>query len=141
MKLETGIHEPMHLYLDSADLEQLRDGLESPVVYGVTTNPTLLRRANLTRASLPGFVSIAATSGNGGPRNYGNAFLPPVYQGTALGKAGGPASEATIRNLVNRDVDSATQRRQFDLTQALNGQQLRASPGESPRSTQSAIWR
>jgi transaldolase len=51
------IHEPMHLYLDSADLEQLRDGLESPVVYGVTTNPTILRRSNLTRDSLPGFVS------------------------------------------------------------------------------------
>jgi transaldolase len=57
MKPEMVRHEPMHLYLDSADLEQLRDGLESPVVYGVTTNPTLLRRANLTRASLPGFVS------------------------------------------------------------------------------------
>lgn len=50
-------HDPMHLYLDSADLEQLREGLDSPVVYGVTTNPTLLRRANLSRATLPGFVS------------------------------------------------------------------------------------
>ena len=37
----------------------------------------------------PGFVSIAPSAGNGGPRNYGNAFLPAVYQGTAVGRAGG----------------------------------------------------
>ena len=52
-------------------------------------------------ANLPGFVSIGPSAGNGGARNYGNAFLPAVYQGTALGKAGAPASDATIRNLAN----------------------------------------
>ena len=52
-------------------------------------------------ANLPGFVSIGPSAGNGGPRNYGNAFLPAAYQGTALGKAGAPASTATIRNLTN----------------------------------------
>ena len=29
----------------------------------------------------------------------GNAFLPAIYQGTPIGKAGGPISDATIRDL------------------------------------------
>jgi len=43
-----------HLYLDSADLVELRQCLPHPVVHGVTTNPTLLRRAGIRRAELPG---------------------------------------------------------------------------------------
>ena len=43
--------------------------------------------------NLPGFVSIAPSGGNGGPRNYGNAFLPAAYQGTAIGDPS--ASEIT----------------------------------------------
>ncbi|MFM8495551.1 MAG: DUF1501 domain-containing protein, partial [Planctomycetia bacterium] len=36
---------------------------------------------------------------NGGPRNYGHAFLPAIHQGTAVGRAGQPATEATVPNL------------------------------------------
>jgi transaldolase len=42
-----------HLYLDSADLAQLRLCMPHPVVHGVTTNPTLLRRAGVRRDALP----------------------------------------------------------------------------------------
>ena len=45
-----------HLYLDSADLQQLRQCLPHPVVHGVTTNPTLLRRAGVARADLPALL-------------------------------------------------------------------------------------
>lgn len=45
--------KPFHLYLDSADLNELRGCLPHPVVHGVTTNPTLLRRAGIRRAELP----------------------------------------------------------------------------------------
>lgn len=45
-----------HLYLDSADLGELRQCLPHPVVHGVTTNPTLLRRAGVRRAELPGLI-------------------------------------------------------------------------------------
>lgn len=41
-----------HLYLDSADINELQACLPHPVVHGVTTNPTLLRRAGVTRAGL-----------------------------------------------------------------------------------------
>jgi transaldolase len=47
----------VHLYVDSADLGELRQALENPSVYGVTTNPTLLKRAGLSHAELPGFVN------------------------------------------------------------------------------------
>lgn len=46
----------VHLYLDSADLDELKTCLPHPVVWGVTTNPTLLRRAGVTRAALPGLL-------------------------------------------------------------------------------------
>jgi transaldolase len=47
----------MHLYIDSADLKLLEGALQSPVVYGVTTNPSILRRDKVSRSNLPGFVS------------------------------------------------------------------------------------
>lgn len=46
----------MHLYLDSADIGDLDRVLPSPLVYGVTTNPTLMKRASLGWSDLPGFV-------------------------------------------------------------------------------------
>lgn len=45
-----------HLCLDSADLDALRTCLPHPLVHGVTTNPTLLRRAGLRQADLPRLV-------------------------------------------------------------------------------------
>lgn len=47
---------PMHLYVDSADLNLLEEFLASPVVYGVTTNPSILKRDGVTRSGLPKFV-------------------------------------------------------------------------------------
>jgi hypothetical protein len=76
-------------------------------------------------------VSIAPSAGNGGPRNNGNAFLPAVYQGTALGKAGGPASETTIRNLSNPLRLPADQRACLDLLQELHAEQMKRNPGDA----------
>ena len=45
---------PFHLYIDSADLDELSKCLPHPVIHGVTTNPTILKRAGVTRAALPG---------------------------------------------------------------------------------------
>lgn len=50
------MNQPFHLYLDSADLDALRTCLPHPVVHGVTTNPTLLKRAGVTWATLPGLL-------------------------------------------------------------------------------------
>ncbi len=40
---------------------------------------------------LPGFVPLQPSGSKGGRRNHSNAFLPAVFQGTAIGKAGQPA--------------------------------------------------
>ena len=48
--------QDFHLYLDSADLAELKTCLPHPVVHGVTTNPTLLRRAGIGRNELPGLL-------------------------------------------------------------------------------------
>lgn len=114
-------HGPATLFLHCGSTNFIRPSVGSWVLYGLGTE----------NANLPGFVSIGPSAGNGGPRNYGNAFLPTVYQGTALGKAGGPASEATIRNLANPQLSPAARRRQFDLLQELNAEQLKQVPGDS----------
>ncbi|KNZ33995.1 MAG: transaldolase [Methylibium sp. NZG] len=49
-----------HLYLDSADLRELRTCLPHPVVHGVTTNPTLLKRAGVTRQGLQAGAHLSA---------------------------------------------------------------------------------
>ena len=50
------IERQFHLYVDSADLNELRTILPHPLIYGVTTNPTLMRNAGLSRRALPGLV-------------------------------------------------------------------------------------
>jgi hypothetical protein len=121
MHTEGIAHGPATLFLHCGAANLIRPSIGSWVLHGLGTE----------NANLPGFVSISPSHGNGGPRNYGNAFLPAVYQGTALGKAGAPASEATIRNLTNAQLAGTAQRRQLDLLQELNAEQLKRAPGDS----------
>jgi len=114
-------HGPATLFLHCGSTNFIRPSMGSWILYGLGT----------ANANLPGFVSIAPSAGNGGPRNYGNAFLPAVYQGTAVGRAGGPVSDATIRNLRNPTLSREAQRRQLDLLQAINAEQLKRSPGDT----------
>jgi hypothetical protein len=108
-------HGPATLFLHCGSTNTIRPSMGSWVLYGLGSE----------NQNLPGFVSIAPSSGNGGARNYGNAFLPATYQGTPLGRAGGPASEATIRNLGG----SPESERTFDLLRELNGEQMK--PGDT----------
>ena len=54
---------PFHLYLDSAELSELRVCLPHPVVHGVTTNPTLLKRAGVGRDALAALLQRAIELG------------------------------------------------------------------------------
>ncbi|MBI1900596.1 MAG: DUF1501 domain-containing protein [Planctomycetia bacterium] len=87
-----------------------RPSLGAWIVYGLGTE----------NQSLPGFVTICPTRGHGGAQNYGNAFLPAVYQGTAIGTANTPASSAQIRNIANGRLTKDQQRRQLDFLQEMN---------------------
>ena len=120
MHTEGIAHGPATLFLHTGSTSFIRPSMGAWVNYGLGSE----------NENLPGFVTISPSLGNGGPRNYGNAFLPAIYQGTAIGRAGLPAKEATIRNLQPaRSPEEA--RRQFDLLRDLNAEQLRHKPGES----------
>jgi Protein of unknown function (DUF1501) len=114
MHTEGVSHGPATLFLHCGATQFIRPSMGSWVTYGLGTE----------NDNLPGFISIAPSGGNGGPRNYGNAFLPAVYQGTSVGKAGGPASGLNIRNISRSQVASAEARQRFDLLQSLNAAQL-----------------
>lgn len=121
MHTEGVAHGPATLFLHCGSTNSIRPSMGSWVSYGLGSE----------NDNLPAFVSLCPSSGNGGPRNYGNAFLPPVYQGTAVGRAGLPAAQAGIRNLSSTHTDAAHQRRQFDLVQAFNAEQAKATPGDA----------
>jgi hypothetical protein len=73
-------------------------------------------------------MTLSPSLGNGGPRNYGNAFLPAVFQGTPVGRGGLPAKEGNIQNITNTIWKPEQQRKQMELLRALGGQQ--AMPGD-----------
>ena len=114
-------HGPATLFLHCGSTNFIRPSMGSWVTYGLGTE----------NENLPGFVSISPSAGNGGPRNYGTAFLPAVYQGTALGKAGAPATDARIRNLANAVFTPEEQRRQLDFVQRLNAVQAERHHADS----------
>ncbi|WP_182866002.1 DUF1501 domain-containing protein [Stieleria mannarensis] len=105
-------HGPATLFLHCGSTNFIRPSVGSWIYYGLGTENT----------ALPGFVSIAPSIGNGGPRNYGSAFLPARFQGTAIGSAG--RQELALDNLVRQDVSPARQRAQLDLIQRLNQRQI-----------------
>jgi hypothetical protein len=120
MHTEGVAHGPATLFLHTGSTNQPRPSMGSWVTYGLGTE----------NENLPGFVTLSPTMANGGPRNYGSGFLPTVYQGTAIGRAGQKAAEAGIRNVRPPAGASAAQQRQFELVRALNAEQLSAKPGE-----------
>jgi hypothetical protein len=90
------------------------------VIYGLGTE----------NENLPAFVTISPSLGNGGPRNYSNAFLPAVFQGTPLGRGGLPSTEARIKNIANTAWSQEQLRRQYDLIGELS-QRQRVSAGDT----------
>lgn len=112
-------HGPATLFLHCGSTSFVRPSLGSWLLYGLGTE----------NQNLPGFVALAPSSGNGGPRNYGSAFLPAVYQGTAVGKAGGPTGEG-IRNLTG-SLSLSEQKSRFELLRELYSEQLKARPGDA----------
>ncbi|MCA9166712.1 MAG: DUF1501 domain-containing protein [Planctomycetales bacterium] len=112
MHTEGVAHGPATLFLHCGATNFIRPSMGAWVSYG-------LGREN---DNLPAFVTIAPSLGNGGPRNYGNAFLPATCQGTPLGRAGATPEQIAIRNL-SGSMTVAEQRRQLDALHELNLQQ------------------
>jgi hypothetical protein len=86
MHTEGVAHGPATLFLHTGSVNQIRPSVGSWVSYGLGTE----------NQDMPGFVTICPTARMGGPQNYGNAFLPASYQGTAIGRAEQAVREAKI---------------------------------------------
>lgn len=113
-------HGPATLFMHTGSINLVRPSIGSWVLYGLGSE----------NENLPGFVSIQPSMGNGGPRNYGSAFLRAVYQGTAIGRAGVSAEEAKIENLHNNFLSGKEQAAQFELLRAINEEQLSRRSGD-----------
>ena len=114
MHTEGVAHGPATLFLHTGATNLIRPSVGSWVTYGLGTESQ----------NLPGFITISPTAAKGGPRNYANGFLPTVYQGTAIGRAGVPVAQAGIKYLTNERLAPADQREQFKFLQRLNRQQV-----------------
>lgn len=120
MHTEGVAHGPATLFLHTGAMNLVRPSMGSWVSYGLGSE----------NDSLPGFVTICPSSANGGPRNYSNAFLPTTFQGTTVGRASQPSSEARIAHISTDQLDLEQRRRQFELTRALNHEQIGPAPDD-----------
>lgn len=78
--------------------------------------------------NLPGFVTISPPINNGGSTNFGNSFLPAIYQGTPIGGGFRPLASASVSNIKNPKQSDAAQRMQLDFIQSLNRESLGRDP-------------
>lgn len=92
----------------------IRPSMGSWITYGLGSE----------NSSMPGFVTICPTQSHGGANNFGSAFLPAPYAGTAIGSVGIPARDAKIPFISNTETPRSVQRMEIDYTQELNRKQL-----------------
>ena len=74
MHTEGVAHGPATLFLHTGATNLIRPSMGAWVSYGLGTE----------NENLPSFVTINPPPTKGGPRNYSNAFLPTIHQGTAI---------------------------------------------------------
>ena len=121
METEGVAHGPATLFLHTGSTNFVRPSMGSWISYGLGTE----------NRNLPAFVTISPSMGNGGPRNYGPAFLPSRHQGTAIGRSGLPAKDSGIGNLGHPERSDADEQAQMELLRSLNAAQTLHHPGNS----------
>jgi len=107
-------HGGAALKLHTGSDTQVRPSMGSWITYGLGTE----------NADLPAFVTICPTLAHGGVNNWGSAFLPAWTQGTPLGNASVPSTQAVVKNIRNDRTPSAVQRMQLDLAAQFNRDHL-----------------
>jgi hypothetical protein len=103
-------HPQCFVQLHTGSLQFVRPSLGSWALYGLGTE----------NQNLPGFVTINPPSRVGGAQNYGNAFLPAIYQGSRIGSLGQSLKDAKVENLGNERLSEMEQRKQLDFIQSMN---------------------
>lgn len=102
------------LKLHTGSDTQVRPSMGSWVVYGLGTE----------NEDLPGFITICPTLAHGGVNNWGAAFLPAWTQGTPIGNASIPSSQAMVKHIRNKRLNESMQRRQLDFLAEANREHL-----------------
>ena len=118
MKTDVPNHPPAFLQMHCGIPTAPRPSMGAWITYGLGT----------LNENLPGFVTLSPNPGNGGPANYGNCFLPAIYQGTRIGNGRQPIAQAKISNLANPQLTRPEQRAQLDFVQHLNQTSLKREP-------------
>ncbi|HEY3897941.1 MAG TPA: DUF1501 domain-containing protein [Chthoniobacter sp.] len=113
MQTDLPAHPQAYLMLHTGNSQFVRPSLGAWTLYGLGT----------ANENLPGFVTIAPTTINGGAQNYGSAFLPAIYQGTRIGTDTRPVAGARVRDIAPANP-AEVQRREIDFMQALNREKL-----------------
>lgn len=113
-------HGPSTLFMHTGSINLVRPSVGSWMLYGLGSE----------NDNLPGFITLQPSMGNGGPRNFSNAFLPASYQGTPVSRAGTAAKHAQIRNLSNPATTAQRQRDQFQLLRQMNQVQMQSQQGD-----------
>jgi len=112
MHCDQPVHPAAQTQMHTGTAQFIRPSLGAWTLYGLGTE----------NDSMPGFVSLAPPPGTS--RNYGSAFLPAVYGGAVVGRAGRGAgggrpqpmpSSASVPDIRNPRVTKAQQRTQLDL--------------------------
>jgi len=110
MHTDIANHTPAMLQLHTGSFAFTRPSMGAWLLYGLGTE----------NQNLPGFISMCPPLINGGAKNYGAAFLPAVYQGTAIGDIKTSIKNAQIGNIKNPQLNPELQRQQLDYIQSLN---------------------
>ncbi len=113
MHTEGVAHGPATLFLHCGSTNFVRPSFGSWLMYALGSE----------NKNLPGFVTIAPPIGNGGPRNYGNAFLDARFQGTQLGSLDKGPEFLKFPNLNANQQDLDARRTQLELLQRINSTQ------------------
>ena len=128
-------HGPATLFMHCGSTNMVRPSIGSWILYGLGSE----------NENLPGFVSITPSIGNGGARNYGNAFLPARAQGTAIGRASDKSDQLAMKDLDEHLTTLEVRHRRLRLVQEINESQLRnrAMDSELDAATESfdLAWR
>lgn len=125
MHTDVPAHPQAFLQMHTGMFQFKRPSMGAWAVYGLGSQ----------NEDLPGFITIAPTTRNGGPANYGSAFLPAITQGTPI-RANNRFAQAfnrrfqrstpsaSVSNIKNPNQSRGSQRQQLDFIQSLNSNAL-----------------
>lgn len=112
-------HAPACMQIHTGATNFVRPSAGAWVLYGLGT----------ANQNLPGFITInPQLSGDGGsPQHFGSAFLPAIYQGTAVRLPNAAGANADIRYLQDSSFPLNRQRQQLDFLRRMNRRHIEAT--------------